>query len=427
MTTTTTRLVGGLVLLGSLLLPTALQAQLASASARHLGLGQNGMATARAFQSVAANPAGLGMAESSGFSLALAPVRVRTGIQPVDFADLKDVEGSVISAATKEGWLRDVANAGGESGAFGVRFTGVALQLGRLGVQVSTLASGQMNLSPGLVELLLYGNAGRTGQPVDLTIGPSSLAAYGATTAGVSYGFPLPTEQGEMALGATLTYSVGHAVAVADGGGGTVRADPVSVDVSFPTLLTDDEDTEFNQGSGVGLDLGFMMKRDRVSFGAAVRNLVHSFSWDVDKLVYRRGTASLALGDNETDFERQSASAAPAELRARIDEMTFEPTLALGGGYDVSPDFTAMVDVRNRFGDGMDVGPAFHAGVGGEYRGLEALHLRAGSAVISDGFQLGGGGSLILGPVNLSLAVAVRDTDTEQSTLGQFTLSFGHR
>jgi hypothetical protein len=400
-------------------------AQLANASARTLGLGQNGMATARGFQAIASNPAGLGMSGGPGFSLALVPVRLRTGLDPINLADLKDVEGSVISSATKEAWLRDVANGGGETGSIGARVSGLSLQVGHVGLQVSTLAAGSLDLAPDLVELLLYGNAGRTGQPEDFDIGGSSMNAFAATTAGLSYGFSIPSDDGEMGLGATLKYTIGNALALSEGGGGTVQADPVRVQLEFPTLVIDDENTSLNHGSGVGLDVGFMMKREKVSFGATVQNLFHTFSWDTEGLVYRRGHALLEQGNNETDFDKQAASAAPSGLLTAVDDMKFDPIVSVSGGYDVSPDFTVTADLRNRFGDGMDLGPKFHGGVGAEYRGLQVLHLRGGAAVITDGFQLAGGASLVLGPVNLSAAVASRTGDLEDTTLGQFTLSFG--
>jgi hypothetical protein len=66
--------------------------------------------------------------------------------------------------------------------------------------------------------------------------------------------------------------------------------------------------------------------------------------------------------------------------------------------------------------------------VGAEFRGLKIVHLRAGAAVITGGTQYSAGASLVLGPVNLSLAGAIQQGDTLNETVfGQFTLSFGNR
>ena len=99
----------------------------------------------------------------------------------------------------------------------------------------------------------------------------------------------------------------------------------------------------------------------------------------------------------------------------------------MAAAWDVSPAFTVVADARNRFGDGLDTGPAFHVGVGAEYRPARVFEVRGGAAVIQDGTQVGGGASLVVGPVSLSAAAALRSTDAFDSVLGQFTLSFGGR
>ncbi|MCH7564823.1 MAG: conjugal transfer protein TraF [Gemmatimonadetes bacterium] len=416
----------GLAAFGGLFSPAPLPAQLANASATTIGLAGNHTATARGFAAISVNPAGLAM-PGSGFSLSLLPIQVRSGIDPINFSDLKDVEGTVISAATKEEWLSRVNTEGRQSGTFGVDVSELALTVGRLGLQLSTIVSATMNLAPDIVEAVLFGNAGRTGSPTDLSFSGSTLEGFAVTTAGLSLGVPINSATGGMAIGATVKWSVGHGVAVARDQGGSFVSDPTRVTVNFPIVHTDEDDPEFNNGSGVGLDVGFMMTRDRMSFGVSVQNVFNTFAWKEETLRYRPGTADIQQGSSETDFEKQSYSAAPAALKATIEEMTFDPTVAVGGAYDVSEDFTVSADVRSRLGDGLALVPRFHLGAGAEYRGLRVLHLRGGAAIITDGFQLGGGASLVLGPVNFSAAVAVQTGDLEDTTFAQFVLSFGNR
>lgn len=408
----------------------AAQAQLANASAATLGKGGNATATARGIEALSVNPAGLGM-PGSGFTLALMPVQARSGLDPLTLADFKDVEGSVISAATKQDWLSRVTEAGGQSGNVGIDVTELALSLGRFGIQVSTLVGGEMSLAPGMVEAALYGNAGRTGSAEDLSFSGASASGFAVTTAGLSFALPIPQPTGEMAVGATLKYSVGHVVGIAQDRGGTFTSDPIRVDVSFPVVHTDDarlEDGNVNNGTGVGVDIGFMLKRGNISVGAAVLNAVNTFAWDESTLVYRPGTASLSIDDNETDFDAMSYGSAPADLKAAVEDLTFNPTISVGAALDLTEDFTVGADVRKRTGEGgMAVGPDFHAGVGAEFRGLKVLHLRGGAAVITDGVQFGGGASLVLGPVNISAAGALQTGDLGEALLGQFTLSFGGR
>lgn len=403
-----------------------LSGQLAHASARTLGMGGSTTATARHLEALSVNPAGLGM-PGAGFSLSLLPVTARSGLGPVTLADLADQGGKVVPATVKEAWLQQISSAGTQSGSVGAELTALALTFGRIGFQLSTLAGGNMEIGPDIAEAILYGNAGRSGQPTNLSLAGSTVDAFAVTTAGFSAGFPLPTESGSMALGATLKYSVGHVMAVGRDQGGSVNSDPIRVNVNFPTVTFDDEASDAVIGSGVGLDLGFQMHRERLHIGAAVQNLFHSFAWDEAKLVYRAGTATLEEGSNTTDFDRRAYGSAPAVLKTAVDDMKFNPTLAVGAAYDVQPDFTVSADVRNRFGDGMSLTPKLHAGVGAEYRGLGALHLRGGGAVVTDGVQIGGGASLNLGPVSFSFAAAMQKGSKEDTSIGQFTLSFGGR
>jgi hypothetical protein len=409
---------------------TPVSAQLANASASTLGKGGNATATARGMEALSVNPAGLGM-PGSGFSLSLIPIQVRSGLDPIALSDLKDVEGTIIGTTLKEDWLSRVNAANGQSGSIGVDITELALSLGRIGFQVSTIVGGQMSLSPDIMEAALYGNAGRTGTASDLSFSGSTLEGFAVSTAAMSFGLPIASASGDVALGATLKYSVGHGVAIARDQGGSFRSNPLGVDVSFPIVHTDDtrlDDGEVSNGSGVGLDLGFQMKKDKLSFGAAVLNAVSTFAWDESTLVYRPGTADLSVDDSNTDFEAAAYSGAPAGIQTAIEDLTFQPTISVGGAYDVSSDFTVSADVRNRLGEGgIATGPKFHAGVGAEFRGLSILHLRGGAAVITDGMQFGGGASLILGPVSLSAAGALQTGDLGEAVLGQFTLSFGGR
>ena len=415
-----------LVALAGLMQGGTASAQLANASSRTLGLGDNSTATAQRFEAISVNPAGLGM-PGAGFSLALLPVTARQGLGPITLKDLADQGGQVVSPTVKEQWLSKVAAQGQQAGSVGAEVSVLALTMGRFGFQLSAMGGGSMSLAPDIVEVALYGNAGRTGSPKDLTLTGSSLDGFAVTTAGFSLGLPIPSETGAMAFGATLKYSVGHLVAVGQDQGGSLKSDPIKVNVNFPTVSVDDENMGANQGSGIGVDVGFQIQRDRLHFGAAVLNAFNTFAWDESKLTYRAGLATLEQSNNTTDFDKKPYSSAPAALKASVEEMKFDPTVSVGAAYDVQPDFTLSADVRNRFGDGMSLTPKLHAGVGAEYRGLGALHFRGGLAVVTEGMLLGGGATLVLGPVNFSFAGAVQKSDLQDVNIGQFTLSFGGR
>ncbi|MFW6200809.1 MAG: conjugal transfer protein TraF, partial [Gemmatimonadota bacterium] len=326
------------ILAGSLILAAVtadrVEAQLAHASASTLGLAENTTATARGFEAISVNPAGLGM-PGSGFSLALAPVRVRTALHPVTLSDVAEYEGVEIPDATKEEWLTDVIDAGGEIGALGADVSGLALTVGNLGLQVSTLASGDVSVPPGVVEALLFGNAGRTGMPSDLSLDNGSANVFAATTGGLSLAVPLEVVGWQASLGATVKYTVGHAVLVGRSVGGSIRSDPVSVEAEFPVVLTAEEfHDDFDGGRGVGLDVGFMMQMDDLHLGATIQNLFNTFEWDESKLAFVPGTASLQQGSNGYDFVETSYDQASPEAREFIGDMTFQPTASVGSALD---------------------------------------------------------------------------------------------
>ena len=415
-------------------MPTPASAQLANASASTLGLSGNNTATVRGFGAISVNPAGLAM-PGSGFSLTFLPVQVRSGLDPIGLSDLADFEGILVPNATKQTWLDEITAQGGQTGTAGIDLSEFALTFGNIGLQASTVVSAAVNLPPGTMEALLFGNAGRTGSATSLNLAGASVDAFAMTTAGLSFGIPLSSATGDMALGATLKYMVGHALAIGRGSG-TVQADPINVNANFPIVHscdvvngTDCDDIDAAAGGrGIGVDLGFMMKQDRFSIGVSLTNVLNTFEWDVAELAYRPGSASFEVGSSDSSFDPEAYSGAPAGLKSAVAGPHFKPSISVGAALDLSDDFTISGDLHNRFSDeGIALSPKFHLGAGAEFRSLKILHIRGGAAVISDGVQYSGGASLVLGPLNVSAAAAVQTGDLGENILAQFAISFGNR
>jgi hypothetical protein len=284
-----------------------------------------------------------------------------------------------------------------------------------------------MDLSTDVMEAILYGNAGRTGEPADLSLDGSSLDAFAVTTAGLAVGIPVGVGVGgtKVSLGATLKYSMGHAVATGRDDGGALESDPIRAEIRFPTVSFDTDQAGLDHGSGFGLDLGLQVAQGRLSGGVAVLNVFHTFAWKEEGLVFRPGTALLEQGTSDSDFDERPFAEAPASLRQAVADLGFAPVVALGGAVRVRDDLTLSADVRNRFGEGMAVDPKMHVGAGAEYRGLGFLELRGGLAAITGGVEVGGGASLLLGPAGISFAGALRKGDQHDASLLQLTLSLG--
>ncbi len=414
----------GLALLGG----APLAAQLSSPSPRTLGLGGNTTATARRLEAMSTNPAGLAMPGQGGFSLALLPLAVRETLGPLTLADVNAYAGKLVPHEVKEDWLGRIEAEGGQKGSFGVEVTELAFTAWRLGFQVSTLVAGELNLAPDIAQVALFGNAGRTGSPEDLSLSGSEAKAYAVSTLAASYAHPFALGDGTtMALGLTLKHSLGHALAVGREQGGVLQSDPIRVQLEFPMVALDEDDPTPVMGSGTGLDVGVQVRRGRLQVGAVVLNLLNTFAWDETKLVYRPGKALLEEDVSETDFEKQPYGQAPAAVRALVDDLTFGPVVAVGGAWELRPDLRLLGDLRHRTGEGMGVGPKSQAGVGVEYRGLGPLELRAGAAAVSDGFQLSGGLGLHLIPVGLSVAGAMIRGKGPDGNVAQVALVWGGR
>lgn len=404
------------------LAPADAAAQLPQASARALGMGYNMTASARGFAAVANNPAGLAHWESPGFSLAIPAVFVGSGLGPVTLADIADYEGQLIPDVQKEAWLQAVTNGGGQTGAVDLGATPVALNIGPVGFQLSTLVGGTANLAPDAVELLLYGNAGRTGAPRDFSMEGSRLDAFALSTAAVSLGLR-PSDR--FYLGVTGKYVMGNGLLMARDAGSLVGADPLQLQLEFPVVTNSTENGQFNNGTGFGFDLGAILELPGITLGAHMENVVNTFAWSTDGLAFRPGTALFEVGSFDSDFDEMPLDQAPEGILDMVDELTLKPVVSVGAEIDL-PLVRLQADIRRRTPGGLELGPEFHAGVGAELKALGILPLRAHVAAITGGYQAGGGFSLILGPVNLTAGAAYRAGEVEDQALGMFTLSFGH-
>ncbi len=412
----------GMILAALAVAASSVSAQLPQASATALGMGENVTASARGFAAVANNPAGLGMSDSPGFSLAIPSVSVQLGLGPVTLADLAQWQGEMLQPSTKDAWLQGILDAGGQGGTVGVGATPLALSIGPVGFQLSGIATGVMSLAPDAAELLLYGNAGRTGSPADLDFSGSTLDGFALTTAAFSLGLPVSER---LSVGVTGKYVVGNGLIIGRDVGSFTVAAPLAVSTDFPILATNTDDVKFNNGTGVGMDVGAIWRGPAITVGATIQNVFNTFQFTLDHFTYIPGQALFNGTIRESDFDKQPPGNAPALLQNAAADLKLKPVLAAGAEIQASSLLKVEGDVRKRVGGGLDVGPAFQMGVGAELRALSFLPLRAHVGVVSGGVQVGGGASLILGPVNLSGAVALRTSDIQNATLGIVTLSFG--
>lgn len=382
-------------------------AQQPNASAAAFGMAGNFTAAATGSDAVAWNPAMLGM-NSPAFSLSLLSLGGLTGLDPVKLKDITDFGGKVIPNATKESWLNKVG-AGTEQGTVDGGLSIVALSIGRIGFQVGLTGTAQVNLNQDAAEAILYGNAGRMGTAKNLAFNGSNAGGSSFATGAASIAIPLPfTPTGrpgeQFSLGVTGKYIHGLGVARAQDNGSLVTQDNIAV--SFPAIYSDSNHVG-SSGSGVGLDLGLAWTDGATTFGATARNVVNTFAWSTSALASTLGTVSFDGNTSKTNFDAAPYASAPAAMRAAIEAEKFKPEIAVGVAHRMDK-LTLTADGSTRIGDGIEIGPKMHVGVGAELRFIPLLPLRAGVAAITDGFQVAGGAGLHLGPFELGVAGSVR-------------------
>lgn len=402
-----------------------------NASSAAAGMGGNYTAVARNFNAAAWNPANLGLPGNSRFSIALSP-QVGMGTGPVTLADFKEYEGRIVPAAIRRSWLQKIADNGGQHLGGEIDLTPIALSFGPVALSTTTSLRANGSIPRAMAELLFFGNAGRTGSPADYEFSDLEFDANATTTVAAAYGRKLASVPllGDFAVGVTGKYIVGHGMASMRDNGSTVTSVPVQVNLDAPMVLTDTG--SYSNGSGLGLDVGAAWSVGNFRAGAVVQNLINTFAWKTDNLYYVPvratfdGNVSNAVVDGILPI-----STAPADLRerltARVNDAKVKPTLALGGAYTGFRSLTLTADIRQRFGDGLELGPRTQIGAGAELRVIPFVPIRAGITGLTGGMRYSAGLGLEFGVVNFQASASLLNTDGRNDTAGGFTVSFGGR
>jgi hypothetical protein len=407
--------------------------QVTSASTAALGMGDNFTAAARGYAAVAWNPALLGVSGNPTFSFQAMTLRTIAGVDPVTLGDLADYQGEVVPDAVKQEWLDRITREGSEQGSSGFDGSWLTLQADQFVFQLSSTGRAIGNISPGIAQLLMFGNADAAGEPQAIDLSGSEMIVDAYSTA--AFGFAVPVMKSatgsRLSLGLTAKYTMGHFLAVGEESTGTSTTDPVGVQLRFPIVHTpyNNEQGGFEpeSGGGVGFDVGAAYEKGAWTFSGTVQNVINTFEWRTDDLLFVPGEVLFDQDTTSSDFDTQPFSAAPQSLQDRVEDMKFKPVFAAGAAYRMSSRLLATADARFSSTDGIVVGPTQHVGAGVEFRPLSWLPLRAGAAYIqlggdNSGTQLSAGlGIHVLG-FNLEAAAARRDLDLGTDTMLMVTL-----
>jgi len=389
-------------------LTAAAGAQQPSASTAAFGMGGNYTAAARNYDAVAWNPANLALPGTSVASFNLLSVGGATGLDPVDLRMIGQYNGQTIPAETKESWLQ-LIGAGRERGRADLGASLVALSIKNVAFQVGTSGFVDANLNGDAAELLLFGNAGRTGSVRNFALDSSTASGAAFTTGAASIAVPLPftltsSPDETFSLGITGKYVMGNAMMRAADGGSTVT--PSGAAVSYAAI---EGDGGANLGNGLGVDLGLAWHSGRTTLGLTVQNIYNSFAWDTTKLKTRLGVANLDSASLSSSSVDAPFSSAPASLAAAVAGEKFKPTIGAGLAFDVAESILFTADARVQTGDGIQIGPTSRVGAGLELNRQGAFPIRLGAAKITDGWQAAAGLGIRLGDNHVGISAMQRN------------------
>jgi hypothetical protein len=394
-------------------MPVVASAQLPNVSNAATALGGAYTARGSGYNAVYWNPANLGMPGNQGFSFTILGLNGDAGIKPIDFAKLAEYSGDTIPRSVREQWMLDVEKENGQKGGLAGGITGLGFSVGSLGFQFATNVSADMNLAPGAVEALMFGNAGRYDSLRTLSLAGSSLQTAVYSTGALSYGMRLPMiPLSNFAIGATVKYTVGHALVLASDAGSTLGANDVTV--NFPAIVPDSVSRETgNVGSGYGVDLGAAWNLPGFRFGVSVKNVVNTFKWDTTKFATRSAVGLFSADTNyfESDTVDKAYGLAPAAIREKVAGLKFKPVIAAGVSFDWLPRITVSADVRQQVGEGIEVGPESMIGAGAELRLIPFIPLRGGIQMMTGGFGVSGGVAIRLLGLETGVGGYVRKRD----------------
>lgn len=400
-------------------------AQLTSASASALGLADNYSALASGADAPAWNAAGLALRGSPRLEVRVLAGRAILGLHRVTLGVVAAYLDTIVPVEFNRGYVGRITGEVSERGTSGFEGTGVAVSRGRFAIQFASLGRSIQRIAPDPAILERFGDPASEGR---LNFAGARYDVAVSSTLALSYAHPVAPRLAllghSIAVGATIKYTVGHALIVGEDRGSLLTRTPLELGIDFPVIASDTIfDTPEHKGDGLGVDIGAGWNSAKWAAAATVRNIVNTFRWDAEEFIFRPGTARFTRDSAIADFDAQSFVNAPAHLRARLRELTWRRTLSAGVAFRPRRGVVVAADLRRDIGDGLEIAPRTHAGAGLEYRAVPGFPLRAGVAVVTDGIQYAGGTGIDYRSVSASLALARRTSSVGGATIAMMAVA----
>ncbi len=422
-------------LLAMALAPEAPHAQLLPASPARAGLAGNGAAASRGHMAGLANPALLGQDGNSAFSLSLpvlSGVRASAGTGPITLSDIKPFADDTIPWATRRDWLQQIRDASGFTGNLDADIQLFGISFGNFALNAGTMTRSSATLPVDAAEILLFGNAGESGDPRDMDISGARATAWAVTYGALSVGQALPFHPfgGKLSIGASGKYVVGHLLA--DLADATGRIDGASLDTELrlPVVVIG-QDAKGNAGRGFGLDVGAAWKGERLTLGITAHDVYNSFEFDIEEARIQDAHAVITQDSSQSQVAEATIgieSPYRARAEALVRSARFNPVTRIAAAYAVTSRWTVM-------GDAVSAGTvsatalrsqASAVGIGTELRYIPLIPLRAGFTKLRDGSRWGVGAGLHLLALRIDGAYGRRTSAAssgEELSLGVSILS----
>jgi hypothetical protein len=405
-------------LLGS---PSTAGAQPTALSASSVGLAGSGGADARRADAASANPALLAMPGAPRASVQLPTFDAGVALAPVGLAALSEHEGTLIPDDVRADWLSLIRETGAQTLDGSTTVRGLAVQVGRWALVGGVTIGGHASLPPEAAQLVLFGNAGRTGALEDVAVRGGTARGWAVSSVGVSHGRRLPGAPlgGALAVGATVSYLSGHRLVDASLLDADVAGSAGSVSMRATTLEWGDDLPA--GASGFGVDVGAAWARERLTLGLTVRNAVNTLRFGANDAWVREREID-ATTDSTRSATRSGAlagsaafGAATRDHAADVEETArFRPAVRLAARWALSSRWDVVADAQTQSPStrALVVGPERALAMGTDWRPFSAIALRAGAAVEqSNGDSravLAGGLGLRLGAFTLDAGFARR-------------------
>jgi hypothetical protein len=386
-------------------------AQLATPSARSIGLADSYMARARGYESPFWNPANLGLSDRPSWSIGVAGVNAFLDNNALSYGQIEGLYGEYLDDAEKSELLAEIEGASdgmlklsadANANVLGVSIWRFAFGLGGTG-------AGNVQVSSDAAELLLFGNVGADGTGKDFSLDGSSGNGWALSGGYLAYAHPFTIPALDylgmkFSAGATVKYAVANGLARLADAGTMLTYDPLELSVDVEVLYSGDADA----GRMWGADLGAAMEWGSLVAGISVANLFSNITWSPEdfELIQYSVYADFD-GDTVTDTTLAFDELSAEDQQAIIDYLESADVpkkLRLGAVWDMSPMLSLSGDFKQLIGGTLRSRWKTQLSVGAELRPITVLPLRAGLATDFGSLAIAGGIGIYAGPVHIDFA-----------------------